>query len=109
MQFVVTITTIEPVITVTTEQQIIRTVAPDDVVQFVAAPYHCAAAGQGQVLDIGTQEEVSARLNRINTRIKLLDHHIPSRIDRIQVITRTTGHKIIARAAIQAVVAFATD
>jgi hypothetical protein len=89
----------------TAVENIVAAVAGDRVVEPVAGAVDIAAAGQGQILDIGADGVGDRRLHRVGARVERFRHHVAGVVDHIGVVAEAADHGVGAGAAIENVVA----
>ena len=94
--------------TCTAVEDVVACVAGDHVVQRVASGAQVGAAGEHQVLCVGTKAVADAGVDGVGTGCNGLGDHIARVVDHIGVVTRTASHHVGTGAAVQRVVVLAT-
>ena len=87
-----------------TVEDVVAGVAGNDVGVAVAGAVDVGAAGEGQVLNIGTERVGDRRLYRIGAFVERLGHHVAGVIDHVSVVADATHHRVDACAAVERVV-----
>ncbi len=95
----------QEVVAVHAVQHVRRVVADESVVQAVARAFQAGAAGQLQDFDIRTQGVVDPRLDGVRSIAGVFDHGVARVVHHVGVVTRTAGHCVGARAAVESIVA----
>ena len=89
-------------------EAVIGTVAGQEVVQDVASAVDGVAAGEREVLDLGSQRRGEAGQHRVYAGACGFHHHIARIVHQVTVVTQATGQAVCADAPIQRVVSVAT-
>ena len=97
----------ERVVAAAAGEDVVAGVAGDDVGVAVAGAVDVAAAGQGQVLDIGAERVADRRLHRVGAAAHGggFRHHVAGVVDHVGVVAVAAGQRVRAYAAVEGVVA----
>ena len=82
-------------------------IAGEDVGEFVAGGVDGGSAGEGEVLEIGTEDARDARLNAVDAFIEVLEEAVQGAVDHVAVVIHTADQDVGAGTAGQRVVALA--
>ena len=86
-------------------ERVVAAVAGDDVVEPVAGAVDVAAAGQGEVLDIGGERVADRRPHRVDAFADGFRDDVADVVDDIGVVAEAADHAVGAGAAVERVVA----
>src|SRR6476659_9146480 len=97
----------ERVVAAAAGENVVAGIAGDDVGVVVAGAVDVAAAGQGQVLDVGAERVADRRLHGVGAAAHSggFRHHVAGVVDDIGVVAVATGQGVRAHAAVEGVVA----
>ena len=94
--------------TASADQGVVRRITDYRIIQFVASTYR-SSTGQGKAVEIAGQRITHARLNQVESGIKLFQDTVAAIVDNKYIVAHTAEHAVRARAAVQQVIAAATD
>jgi hypothetical protein len=94
----------QPIVAAYARESVGQIIACKDVGEAVAGARH-RRARQGQVLQVGAEREVDRGLDRVRTRARALQGPIERTVDHVPVVAEPTAHGVVAKAAVERVVA----
>ena len=94
----------ERVIAAHAGEDVVAGIAGDDIGVAVAGAVDVAAAGQGQVLDIGAERVADRRLHGVGALAGAFRRHVAGVVDHVGVVVGAADHRVGASAAVEGVV-----